>query len=109
VPPQYNNAVYSTIKDLGIIHCARDNQGNRGGSEEEDMEARDFGGGRGLVVFHNFQKIGHYARDFPQPPMTCMYFHTTYHEIEYCPTLLIKYRQEEPDQPKMCNGSGWKT
>jgi hypothetical protein len=40
------------------------------------------------------RKPGHYARDFPQPPATCMYCHATDHETKDCPTLLIKIQDK---------------
>jgi hypothetical protein len=52
-----------------------DNQGNRGGFRGGGCGG-GFGGVRGPVVCHNCQKPGHYARDFPQPPVTCMYCHS---------------------------------
>jgi hypothetical protein len=45
-------------------------------------------------VCHNYQKPRHYARDFPQPPTTCMYYHTIDHETKECPTLLIKIQDK---------------
>jgi hypothetical protein len=41
-------------------------------------------------LYHNCQKLGHYARDCPQPPTTCTHFHATEHETKHFPTLLIK-------------------
>jgi hypothetical protein len=58
----------STIKDRIIIQQSRENQGNRGGYIGGGREGRGFGGGRGPIVFHNYQKPRHYARDFPLPP-----------------------------------------
>jgi hypothetical protein len=58
--------------------------------EENQGKIGGFGGGQGPVVCHNCQKPEHYPRDFSQPPVTCMYFRATYHEIEDCPTLFIK-------------------
>jgi hypothetical protein len=40
------------------------------------------------------RNLGHYARDFPQPPATCMYCRATDHETKYCPTLLIKIQDK---------------
>jgi hypothetical protein len=39
-------------------------------------------------VCQNYQKPGHYARDFPLPPVTCMYCCATYDDIEDCPIVL---------------------
>jgi hypothetical protein len=72
----------------------RDNQGNRGGFRGGGRGGRGFEGGRGPVIFHNCQKLGHYARDFPQPPATCMYCRATDHETKEFPTLLIKIQDK---------------
>jgi hypothetical protein len=45
-------------------------------------------------VCHKIQKIGHYARDFPLPPVTCMYCHATDHDTEDYPTLLGKIQEK---------------
>jgi hypothetical protein len=65
------------------------NQGNRGG-----RGGRVFGGGRGTVVCHKFQNLGHYAIYCPQPPATYMYCHTVDHETKYCPTMLTKIQDK---------------
>jgi ribosomal protein S18 len=73
--PQYNQGPqYNTP--------CRDNQGNRGGFRGGGHGGRGFGGGRGPIVCHNYQKPGHYARDFPHPPATCMYCRATNHETK---------------------------
>jgi hypothetical protein len=46
------------------------------------------------VVCHNCQQLGHYAREFPLPLATCMYFHTSNHDMEECPTLLGKIQEK---------------
>ena len=52
------------------------------------------------MVCHNFQKLGHYARECPLPPVTCMYFHASDHETEECPTLLgnIQEKRNQKNQ-----------
>jgi hypothetical protein len=71
-----------------------DNQDNKGGLRGGGHGGRVFGGGRGLVVCHKCQKLGHYEIDYPYPPTTCMYCRATDHEIEDCPTLLIKIQDK---------------
>jgi hypothetical protein len=39
-------------------------------------------------VCHNYQHLGHYARECPLPPMTCMYCRATDHDTKEFPTLL---------------------
>jgi hypothetical protein len=46
------------------------------------------------VVCHNYQQEGHYARECPLPPVTCMNFHASYHDTKYCPTLLGKIQEK---------------
>jgi predicted Zn-dependent protease len=53
-----------------------------------------FGRGRGPVVCHNCQQPGHYAREFPLPPATFMYFHASDHDTEECSTLLVKIQEK---------------
>jgi hypothetical protein len=48
-------------------------------------------------VYQKYQQPGHYARESPLPPDTCMYYHTRDHDIEECPTLLGK-NQEKRNQ-----------
>jgi hypothetical protein len=67
-----------------------DNQGNIGRFRGGGRGGRGFGGGRGPIVCHNFQKPRHYARDYPQPPVTYMYCRIDDHETRYCLTLLTK-------------------
>jgi hypothetical protein len=50
------------------------------------------------VVGHNYQKLGHYARDFPQPPVTCMYCRATNHEKKNSDNFGEYRGQEEPEQ-----------
>jgi hypothetical protein len=78
---------HSTIKDLSIIHHVEIIKVTKEASEEEVMEEEDLEEVEDQVVCHNCQKPGHYARDCPQPPATCMYCHATDHETEYCLTL----------------------
>jgi hypothetical protein len=70
--PQYNKL------------CAN-NQGNRGGFRGVGHGRGRFGKGRGPITYHNFYQLVHYARDFPQPPATCM----------YCPILLKKIQDKK--------------
>jgi hypothetical protein len=42
------------------------------------------------MVFHNYKKLGHYARECPLPLVTYMYCRTSDHDIEDCLTLLGK-------------------
>jgi hypothetical protein len=46
------------------------------------------------MVCHNCQKLGHYARECPLPPITCMYCHASNHNTEECPTLLVKIQKK---------------
>jgi hypothetical protein len=46
------------------------------------------------MVCHNCQQQGHYAREFPLPPATCMYCRTSDHDMEECPTLLGKIQEK---------------
>jgi hypothetical protein len=41
------------------------------------------------VVCHNCQQPGHYARECPLPPTTCMYCRALDHDTEECLTLLV--------------------
>jgi hypothetical protein len=63
-------------------------QGDRAGYRGRGQARGGFGRGRGLVVCHNCQQLGHYAREFLLPPVTCMYFHASDHDREEFPTLL---------------------
>jgi hypothetical protein len=62
--------------------------------EVEDKVEEGFGRGRGPVVCHNFQQPGHYARECPLPPATCMYCRVADHDTEECPTLLGKIQEK---------------
>jgi hypothetical protein len=46
------------------------------------------------VVCHNYQQPRHYARECPLPPTTCMYFRTSDHDTEECPTILGKIKEK---------------
>jgi hypothetical protein len=46
------------------------------------------------VVCHNCQQPGHYAREFPLPPATCMYCRASDHDMEECPMLLGKIQEK---------------
>jgi hypothetical protein len=85
--PQYNQ-----VPQYNTPHI--DNQGNRGGFRGGGRGRGGFGRGRGPVTCHNFQQPGHYARDFPQPPTTCMYCRATDHTTEDCPILLTKIQDK---------------
>ena len=79
-PPQYNKVQlqYNQGPQYNTPHG--DNQGNKGGFIGGVRGGRGFGGGRGPIVCHNWNKPIHYGRYFPYPPMKCMYFDTTDHE-----------------------------
>jgi hypothetical protein len=45
------------------------------------------------------QQLGHYARDCPLPPVTCMYCHATDHDTEDFPNTIGKnIGKKEPEQ-----------
>jgi hypothetical protein len=70
---------------LNTIHCVEIALG----IEEEEEAEEDFGREkRSISPCHNFQQPGHYARECPLPPGTCMYCHTLDHDMEEFPTLL---------------------
>jgi hypothetical protein len=46
------------------------------------------------VVFHKCQKPGHYVRECPLPPATCMYYCTSDHDTKEFPTLLGKIKEK---------------
>jgi hypothetical protein len=46
------------------------------------------------MVFHKCQQPRHYAREFPLPLATYMYFCTSDHDTEECPTLLGKIQEK---------------
>ena len=68
-------------------------QGYRGGYIGGGQGRGGFGRGRGPILCHKYQQLGHYARDFPLPLTTCMYCRATDHDIEDCPTLLGKIQE----------------
>jgi len=70
------------------------------------------GFGRGIVpaVCHNYQKIGNYAREYPIPPVTCMYSRASDHDTEDFPTLLGKIqdkRNKKIQNGQCCKSEGW--
>jgi hypothetical protein len=56
-------------------------------------------------VCHNFQQPGHYARECPLPPATCMYCRATDHDTEDCTTLLGKIQEKGIRTIRMYSGS----
>jgi hypothetical protein len=62
--------------------------------EEQDKpeEVSDMGEDRSHVTID--KKPGHYAQEFPLPPMTCMYCHASNHSTEQCSTLLVKIQEK---------------
>jgi hypothetical protein len=52
------------------------------------------------VVCHNCQQPGHYARECPLPPTTCMYCRALDHEMEECPTLMGKIQEKRNQNNK---------
>ena len=46
------------------------------------------------MVFHNFQLLGHYARECPLPPTTCMYCRASDHDTKDYLTLLGKIQKK---------------
>jgi hypothetical protein len=79
-------------------------RGDRGGFIGGEWGRGGFGQGRGPIVFHNFQKLGHYARDCPLPPMICMYCRTIDQDKEDCLTLLGKIQKIGTITIKTYNG-----
>jgi hypothetical protein len=69
-------------------------RGDRAGYRGGGRERGGFGRGRGPVVCHNCQQPGHYARECPLPPATCMYCHASDHDTEECLTLLGKIQEK---------------
>jgi hypothetical protein len=45
-------------------------------------------------VYHNCQQLGHYAWEYPLPPVTCMYCSATDHDTEDYPTLLGQIQEK---------------
>jgi len=50
--------------------------------------------GRGLVVCHNFQQSGHYAREWPLPLATYIYCSALDHNTDNCLTLLVNIQEK---------------
>jgi hypothetical protein len=53
-----------------------------------------FGRGRGPMVRHSCQQLGHYERECLLPLSTCMYFHASDHDTEECLKLLVKIQEK---------------
>jgi hypothetical protein len=56
------------------------------------------------VVCHNCQQPGHYARECPLPPATCMYCRASDHDTEDCLTLLGKIQEKRNQTIRMYSG-----
>jgi hypothetical protein len=63
-------------------------RGYRGGYIGGGQGRGGFGRGIGPIVCHNCHEPGHYARECPLQPATCMHYCTTNHNTKDCPTLL---------------------
>jgi hypothetical protein len=50
------------------------------------------------MVCHNCQQPGHYARECPLPPATCIFCHASDHDTEEFPTLLGDAVSQDPSQ-----------
>jgi hypothetical protein len=88
VYPHYNPAQYNQTP---LYDAPRgDRVSYRGGGRERG----GFGRGRGLMVCHNCQQPGHYARECSLPPATCMYCRASDHDTEEFPTLLGKIQEK---------------
>jgi hypothetical protein len=87
--PQYNPVQYNQVPQYNTPRG--DRVGYRGGGRG----IGGFGCGRGPVVCHNCQQPGHYARECPLPPATCMYCRATDHDTEDCTTLLGKIQEKQ--------------
>jgi hypothetical protein len=83
IQPQYNTVQYNRAPQYNASRG--DQAGYRGGGRARGV----FGHGKGPVTCHNFQQPEHYAREFPLPPATFMYFRASDHDTEECPTLLV--------------------
>ena len=46
------------------------------------------------MVCHKFQQLGHYVRECPLSPTTCMYCRTSNHDTEDCLKLLGKIQEK---------------
>jgi hypothetical protein len=86
--PQYNIMQYNQAPLYNALRG--DRASYRGGGRARG----GFGRGRGPVVLHNYKKLGHYARECPLPPTTCMYSCTLDHDTEECLTLLVKIQEK---------------
>jgi hypothetical protein len=80
-------------------------QGDRGGYKGGGRGRGGFGRGRDPFVCHKFQDPGHYAREFPLPPATCMYCRATNHDTEDYLTLLGKIQKKGTRKTRMSSGS----
>ncbi len=54
------------------------------------------GRGRGQIICQNCNQLGHYARDFQNPTMTCQYYKVVDDVIEKCPQLIAKIQERNP-------------
>jgi hypothetical protein len=86
--PHYNPVQYNQMPQYNAP------KGDRVGYQGGGRSRGGFVRGKGPMVCRDYQQPGHYARDFPLPPTTCMYCRTSDHDTEECLKLLGKIQEK---------------